>query len=910
MNNLIQQYFEIILLIYGFSCLILSTVIYVLPKDDLQSSLLRNLPLIALFGILHSGHIGIDWWLYRYAISSPLLHLINIGLTLASYLPLLEFGRRVFYSRGYLILASKLPVYSFIGSAMLTMTAFDSTAANGLIVSSRLLIGFPGTVITGLAILNANSEPYRELKYYLRIAGCCFLVYSLSVVVLPDSDSDFQQIFLSRAEFLARFGIPIQLLQTFSILVVSILLTHLVRRINFYSRQAELTAIAEVSGFNSKLEYRVQQKTEELKQLARQLRRDIAERQKIEAQLRLSEERWKFALEGAGDGMWDYNLQTHEVFYSRRYKEMYGLVEDENGKLNYKWQNCVHPDDMPGLLKKLKDYLDGKSPSFATEYRMRGNDGSWKWILDRGMLISRTEDGKPLRMIGTHSDITERRKIEIEKEQFFKFFNFARDLQCIASTDGFFRQVNPAFTETLGFSKQELLETPFIEFVVPEDRQRTMQEMEKELENKLDIEGSNDYFYVTIDFENRYFCKDGSVRWLSWKAIFNPADALIYATARDVTESKKIAEKLQLAEMVYQNSIEAILVTDEQNQIIAVNPAFTKITGYSLEEVSGKNPRIFKSYRHNQDFYTNMWEEIRTEGHWQGEIWDRRKNGELYAKFLNINTILDKDKKIHRYLALFSDVTARKQYEEEIQRLSDSQLNKAKLEAEKANLAKSEFLSSMSHELRTPMNAVLGFAQLLESENLTEDQLDSVKEILTAGHHLMNLINEVLDLSKIEADKLEVCLEKIDLNDLLQTCLNLIQPLAVRNEIKIVDNCSANCKFYVRADKLRLKQVLLNLISNAIKYNRPDGSVSLSCTVISPESLRINVADSGNGLSEAQLAKLFQPFERLNAKNSNIEGTGIGLMITKKLVEAMRGSIGVSSKIGEGSCFWIDIPLA
>jgi signal transduction histidine kinase len=172
----------------------------------------------------------------------------------------------------------------------------------------------------------------------------------------------------------------------------------------------------------------------------------------------------------------------------------------------------------------------------------------------------------------------------------------------------------------------------------------------------------------------------------------------------------------------------------------------------------------------------------------------------------------------------------------------------------------------------------------------------------------MDLINQVLDLARIEAEKLELNLEEISLTFLIQNCLSLMQPLTVKNQIKLIDNSSMGFQRFVIVDKLRFKQVLLNLISNAIKYNRTAGSVTISTALIQPQRLRISITDTGNGLSKAQLAKLFHPFERLTAKNSHIEGTGIGLCISKKLTEAMDGKIGVESVEGEGSCFWIEIP--
>jgi signal transduction histidine kinase len=250
------------------------------------------------------------------------------------------------------------------------------------------------------------------------------------------------------------------------------------------------------------------------------------------------------------------------------------------------------------------------------------------------------------------------------------------------------------------------------------------------------------------------------------------------------------------------------------------------------------------------------------------------------------------------------------QSKEEIKRLSASELNKAKLEAEKASQAKSEFLSSMSHELRTPLNAILGFAQLLKEENLTEDQFDDVDEILTGGYHLLDLINQILDLCKIEADKLKINLEKIDLQTMVENCLTMQKLIAKKNNITLIDKSCEECKFQIIADKLCLKQVLLNLISNAIKYNRVNGSVTLTTQKMSENILRINVIDTGYGLSTQQMNKLFQSFERLSAKYSNIEGSGIGLVISKKLIEKMGHHIGVECVENQGCCFWLEIPLA
>ncbi|NOQ35134.1 MAG: response regulator [Methylococcaceae bacterium] len=237
----------------------------------------------------------------------------------------------------------------------------------------------------------------------------------------------------------------------------------------------------------------------------------------------------------------------------------------------------------------------------------------------------------------------------------------------------------------------------------------------------------------------------------------------------------------------------------------------------------------------------------------------------------------------------------------------EKELVKAKMQAEAFSKAKSEFLSRMSHELRTPMNAVLGFAQLLEMDDLTEDQKDSVSEILNAGEHLLELINDVLELSKIESGKLELTPIALDLNEVIENCISLTKHAAAKYNITI--NNQMDCDAYkLFADSLRLKQVILNLLSNAVKYNRNGGSVILSCEPLADDYIRVNITDTGYGLTVEQVKRLFNSFERLGIKGNEIEGAGIGLCITKQLVETMGGRLEVSSQVDEGSCFSFILP--
>ena len=277
------------------------------------------------------------------------------------------------------------------------------------------------------------------------------------------------------------------------------------------------------------------------------------------------------------------------------------------------------------------------------------------------------------------------------------------------------------------------------------------------------------------------------------------------------------------------------------------------------------------------------------------------------------DVVINKEGEPQHMLGVVRDITDLKKVE--------NNLIEARDEAEKANHAKSEFLSSMSHELRTPMNAIMGFSQLLKinkSQPLTEVQKSNVDEITTAGKHLMNLINEVLDLSKIESGHIDLSVSKVDLNNVIAQSLQLILPLAQKRGIEIIiieDDIQVDIgtlmeeQYFALLDETRFKQAILNLMSNAVKYNNENGKVTVSYSKTKNNSFRISITDTGKGLNNEQQQQLFKAFNRLGLEQTDIEGTGIGLVITKKLVELMGGSIGVDSEVGAGSTFWIEIPV-
>ena len=279
-----------------------------------------------------------------------------------------------------------------------------------------------------------------------------------------------------------------------------------------------------------------------------------------------------------------------------------------------------------------------------------------------------------------------------------------------------------------------------------------------------------------------------------------------------------------------------------------------------------------------------------------------RKDGSRFPAIVSITALRDDYGQIIGYLLIGADNSVRKQVELE--------LHKAIAVADKANLAKSDFLSSMSHELRTPLSAILGFAQLMESGTPppTVAQKRSIDQILQGGWYLLDLINEILDLTMIESGKLSLSMESSSLADVMSECQTMIEPQAHQRNITVTFP-ELDTAYFVKADRTRVKQVLINLLSNAIKYNKARGTVVVSYHINTPGQIRICVTDSGEGLAPDQLTQLFQPFNRLGQESSAEEGTGIGLVVCKRLVELMDGVIGVESKVGQGSVFWIELKL-
>lgn len=395
-----------------------------------------------------------------------------------------------------------------------------------------------------------------------------------------------------------------------------------------------------------------------------------------------------------------------------------------------------------------------------------------------------------------------------------------------------------------------------------------------------------------------------------------------FFSRRRAVEQARQEEERRENETAFSAMAEGAIITDAAGGILWVNDAFCRIYGYLRDEVIGKNPRILKSGRHDDAFYHEFWRQLTTAGHWRGELWNRRKTGEVFPEEISVQALRDPDGKTVRFISIFSDITERKRNEEELRKhrehLEDlvrqrtEELTAARDQAEAANRSKSIFLANMSHELRTPLNAVIGFSQLMERDAaLSAAQRRNLEIINSSGNHLLTLINDVLELSKIEAGKTPLELDEASLSELLHQVVDMMRVraeqagLALRLEMH-------NLPPVVLMDSVKLRQVLLNLLSNAVKFT-PAGEVivDVAARTAPQDNIRLDfaVSDTGVGIAPEDQERIFRPFEQAGARTHQA-GTGLGLTISRQYVEMMGGELTVESTPGRGATFRFSITVA
>ena len=564
-------------------------------------------------------------------------------------------------------------------------------------------------------------------------------------------------------------------------------------------------------------------------------------------------------------------------------------------------EGFIHPDDREDVMAAIHRALRECRP-FEMEYRIVRKNGEIGHLVDRGRPVCDGE-ARPCYIDGVMFDITERKLAEEALHRFRTALDVSADAAYLIDREQMrFVDANRAGWESLGLSRDELLQLGPHD-IKPEFDRETLAARFDAVTRGEDTLGK---------IETVHQRKDGGVFPVEVfvRHLHSGGRDMMVAVVRDTTERKQAEARLRESEArfkgIAQSMSDWIWEVDANGVYTYCSGRVEDILGYRPEEIVGRTPfelmppdeaakvaGVFGDIVARKAPIRNL------------ENWNLTKDGKRVCLLTNGIPLLGEAGELLGYRGVDKDITNRK--------VAEETLIQAKLAAEEASRAKSEFLSRMSHELRTPLNAILGYSELLldgGSDPISEDQRECLGNVRDAGRHLLELINEVLDLAKVEAGKLPLAIADVAWHDVVSQCLELTRTSADRRAITLHDDTTDAVPPLVRADELRFKQVLLNLLSNAVKYNRNGGSVTISVGSGEAGRLRIAVRDTGNGLSAGELGELFQPFNRLSAEASTTEGVGIGLVISKRLLELMGGVIGVASTPGEGSTFWLELPVA
>lgn len=481
-------------------------------------------------------------------------------------------------------------------------------------------------------------------------------------------------------------------------------------------------------------------------------------------------------------------------------------------------------------------------------------------------------------------------------EKYTELFDFAPSGYFVLSKTGEISNLNHMGANMLGKERSTLLNATFGLFISNETRPIFNQLLEKSFNSKVK-ESAN------VTFINK---KDQPI-YVQLSCIANQNDDdLCFVTAIDISDQITSVKELAKFRTISDQANYGASISALDGTFIYVNNAYENMLGWEANELLGKH---FMSV-HNHEQQSRIDEILallKTDGGFTLiEINHSRKDGSTFPALMTAKVIKDENN-IPLYMSSsLIDISERKQAQE---------AQNALIEAENATIAKNEFLSRMSHELRTPMNSILGYAQLLDTVELNNFQKRAVNQILNGGKHLLHLIDDVLNITKIESGKLPIYFEHIKVKELIDEMIDILQPIAFENQINLEQINSRNKQLLVVSDRQSLMQILLNLSNNAIKYNIPNGSVKVKVQLMPKNKegntyIRISITDTGIGISSDDIPKLFTAFERIGEERSNIQGTGLGLAVVKKLTEAVQGYLGVESVPGKGSTFWIEVPQA
>lgn len=634
---------------------------------------------------------------------------------------------------------------------------------------------------------------------------------------------------------------------------------------------------------------------------------DITAEKEAQERLKESENRFRIALEKIGN-VWEHDFLSGKTFFSKTNNEFWGYNEDELEKSESNWWDSVHKDDFHLLVSNFKKYRRSKIDTHNEEYRIIHKNGDIKWVLDRGVVIEKDEHGRPLRVVGTHTDITPIKRTEEELEQRVKVFkSLSENIPGVIyeyeyredGTDGL-RYISPAIERVFGMTADEFWNQKYI---APKDQERINR---KQKNSRDTLEPFYDESEITIP--------GLSTRWYAVHSSYSYTDQnnskVFSGFMADITERKSIEESLRINEEKYRSILAnmklGLLEVDNDGRITYANNSFCHMSGYTMPELIGKKSSqlFFFDENSNSRNKNKKTHESGLEDAYEVETKD--KTGERKWWLISEGPRYNDKAELVGSIGIHLDITEQKNQETE--------LVEARIEAEQSAHSKEIFLANMSHEIRTPMNAIMSMANQLAKTNLEPQQEFYLETIHTASKSLLVIINDVLDLSKIDAGKLS--LENIGFN-LIDVLQNAMQVITHKGEEKGLDlnnfYFDGNIAQVLIGDPYRLNQVLLNLMTNAVKFTEK-GSVDLKCRVIAdkPNSqvIHISIVDTGIGMDESFVKHLFDKFSQENESVSRkYGGTGLGMSICKELVEQMGGEINVESKKGIGSTISFVIEL-
>lgn len=613
--------------------------------------------------------------------------------------------------------------------------------------------------------------------------------------------------------------------------------------------------------------------------------RDITERKEAEAAIKESQQRLQGILDYAPAMIFIKDLKGRYIEINRQVQELFKVAPQQlQGKTDLELVPDILPQELARMWQEEEREIISTKLAKESECIIPLPDGMHHYLITKFPLYDAR--GEVYAICGLWTDITERVRAETERD---RFFSLSVDMLCISGFDGYFKRLNPAWENTFGYSSSVMLAKPWIEFVHPEDREATKAQMEKT------VAGA-----VTVNFENRYRCRDGSYKWLSWTAAPFSQEGLIYAVAHDITSRKEyeaaIEQERRQLQQIINNAPVAMALFDKEMRYLAHSQKW--LTDYKLEGefLLGRNhyqvcPDIPEAWKAAYAKGTNG--EIVSADE---DLWEREDGSKLYLRWA-----------IHPWYATEEEVGGIVIVSHLIDELVEAR--EAALEAARM---KSEFMATMSHEIRTPMNGVIGMTDLLKRTSLTSQQQEFVETIQVSGQNLLLIINDILDFSKLEAGQMRLETRDFDISDCTEEVVELLVAGAEAKGLEIFSLVEPNLPFALKGDASRLRQVLMNLAGNAIKFTeRGEVVLKVSSThELLPDrdrllKLRFEVRDTGIGIAPEDQKKLFKSFSQVDASTTRkYGGTGLGLAICKQLVELMGGEIGVESTPGEGSTFW------